>query len=239
MHIERYTKKFGDLAVFDDFSVEFYDGKINCIMGPSGCGKTTLLNAVAGLDGGKIQSTANISYIFQEPRLLPWKRIRQNIMIALPDTLSKSEKRERAEKYLTAVGLEKFMNYFPIQLSGGMRQRAAIARAFAVPCDLLLMDEPFNGQDMKTKDELIRLFLKLWKDEPKTVIAVTHSFSEAWLLGDRTIVLTKAPARIAADINCFTPREIRAANVDCGEAKILRQKIEEAFDTSPPNPRIG
>lgn len=236
MRITGYTKKFGDLVVFDDFSVEFYDGKINCIMGPSGCGKTTLLNAIAGLDGNKNESKTNISYIFQEHRLLPWKRIRQNIMIALPDTFTKTEKRKRAEKYLKAVGLEKFMNYYPAQLSGGMRQRAAIARAFAAPCDLLLMDEPFNGQDMKTKDELIRLFLKLWKDEPKTVIAVTHSFSEAWLLGDRTLVLTKAPARIAADVNCFTPREIRAANLDCGEAKILRQKIEEAFKTLPETP---
>ena len=149
------------------------------------------------------------------------------------------EKRQRAEKYLTAVGLEKFMNYYPAQLSGGMRQRAAIARAFAVPCDLLLMDEPFNGQDMKTKDELIILFLKLWKEEPKTVIAVTHSFSEAWLLGDRTLVLTEAPSQIAADINCFTPREFRAANIDCGEAKLLRQKIEEAFETPSENPGQG
>ena len=237
MQIDGYTKKFGDLAVFEDFSVEFYDGKINCIMGPSGCGKTTLLNMIAGLDGNK--SSANISYIFQEPRLLPWKRIRQNIMIAFPDTFTKAEKRQRAEKYLTAVGLEKFMNYYPAQLSGGMRQRAAIARAFAVPCDLLLMDEPFNGQDMKTKDELIILFLKLWKEEPKTVIAVTHSFSEAWLLGDRTLVLTEAPAQIAADINCFTPREFRAANIDCGEAKLLRQKIEEAFETPSENPGQG
>ncbi len=229
MRITGYTKKYSDLAVFEDFSVEFYDQKINCIMGPSGCGKTTLLNYIAGLDGGKPAATT--SYIFQEPRLLPWKRIRQNLIIALPDTLTKAEKRARAEKYLTAVGLEQFMNYYPSQLSGGMRQRAAIARAFAVPCDLLLMDEPFNGQDMKTKEELIKLFLKLWKEEPKTVIAVTHSFSEAWLLGDRTLVLTKAPAKIAADINSFTPREIRAANIDCGEAKLLRQKIEEAFET--------
>jgi len=237
LRIEHYTKKFADLVVFDDFSVEFYDQKINCIMGPSGCGKTTLLNYIAGLDGGK--STAGTSYIFQEPRLLTWKRLRQNIMIALPDTFTKTEKRERAEKYLTAVGLEKFMNYYPSQLSGGMRQRAAIARAFAVSCELLLMDEPFNGQDMKTKDELIKLFLKLWKDEPKTVIAVTHSFSEAWMLGDRTLVLTKAPAHIAADINCFTPREIRAANIDCDEAKILRQKIEEAFETMSETPVQG
>jgi NitT/TauT family transport system ATP-binding protein len=235
LRIDGYTKKFNDLTVFDDFSVEFYNRKINCIMGPSGCGKTTLLKMIAGLDGNK--SNANTSYIFQEPRLLPWKRIRQNIIIALPDTFTKTEKRERAEKYLTAVGLEKFMNYYPAQLSGGMRQRAAIARAFAVPCDLLLMDEPFNGQDMRTKDELIRLFLKLWKEESKTVIAVTHSFSEAWLLGDRTLVLTKAPAKIAADINCFTPREIRAANIDCGEAKLLRQKIEEAFETPGEIPR--
>ena len=223
--------------VFDDFSIEFYDQKINCIMGPSGCGKTTLLNAAAGLDSNR--SRTDISYIFQEPRLLPWKRIRQNIMIALPDTFTEAEKRKRTEKYLTAVGLEKFMNYYPAQLSGGMRQRAAIARAFAAPCDLLLMDEPFNGQDMRTKDELIRLFIKLWKDEPKTVIAVTHSFSEAWLLGDRTIVLTKAPARVAVDLNCFTPREIRAANIDCGEAKILRQKIGEAFETASVMPDRG
>lgn len=229
MRIDGYTKKFGDLVVFQDFSIEFYDRKINCIMGPSGCGKTTLLNAVAGLDGGS--PAGSTSYIFQEPRLLPWKRIRQNIMIALPDTFSNAEKRERAEKYLTAVGLEKFMSYYPAQLSGGMRQRAAIARAFAAPCDLLLMDEPFNGQDMRTKDELIKLFLKLWKEEPKTVIAVTHSFSEAWMLGDRTVVLSRPPAQIAADVSCYTPREIRAANVDCGEAKILRQKIEEAFET--------
>jgi len=92
---------------------------------------------------------------------------------------------------------------------------------------------------VRNKEELSRLFKKLWKDEPKTVIAVTHSFSEAWLLGDRTIVLTKAPARVAVDLNCFTPREIRAANIDCGEAKILRQKIGEAFETASVMPDRG
>ena len=195
MKIENVNVKFNDLTVFNDQNFEFYDGKINCITGPSGCGKTTLLNYIAGLLN-KRRITEDIGYIFQEPRLLPWMTVMKNITLFIPENYSKTEKKDMAENILNQVGLSDFAGYYPDKLSGGMRHRVSIARAFCCPCSLLLMDEPFAGQDLKNKNELITLFLKLWEKDKKTVIAVTHDFSEIWRIGDSITVLSPLPAEI-------------------------------------------
>lgn len=197
--VEHISKSFGSLNVFDDFCLEFPECKITAILGPSGCGKTTLLNILAGLvkvDQGNLVTTENVSYLFQEPRLLPWLNICQNIALVLQDKMPVHEINERVSENLTATGLTDYADYYPAQLSGGMRQRAAMARAFSFNAPLLLMDEPFKSLDLKTRIELLNNFLKIWCKEPRTMVIVTHDIKEAVMLGDQIIILTVKPTRV-------------------------------------------
>ncbi len=218
---------YGELTVFSDFALELADGQITCLMGPSGCGKTTLLNCIAAAGGGQ-----RVGYVFQEPRLLPWLTVEKNICAALPAAWSRAKKKEAAARALESVGLTDFARYYPAMLSGGMRQRTSLARAFAVPCDILLMDEPFNGQDIKTKNELQKLFLRLWAEAPKTVLAVTHDVEEAWRIGHRVVVLSALPAHIALDQNLTVPLERRIEVADGSEAAALRAAVAGALGIS-------
>jgi NitT/TauT family transport system ATP-binding protein len=204
--VENIFKSYGVLEVFDDFSLEFPEGKITAVLGPSGCGKTTLLNILAGLvkiEQGKVYSPGQVSYLFQEPRLLPWLTIRQNIAFVLQGKMPLTMIQERIEAHLSATGLADFGDYYPVQLSGGMKQRAAIARAFAFDAPLLLMDEPFKSLDIKTRFELLENFLQLWMKAPRTVITVTHDPKEAVALGELIVVLGGKPAMVHSqrDIN--------------------------------------
>jgi NitT/TauT family transport system ATP-binding protein len=197
--VDHISKSFGGLKVFDDFSLEFPERKITVILGPSGCGKTTLLNILASLikaDQGNLMTAEKVSYLFQEPRLLPWLNIRQNIALVLQDKMPVREIEKRVTTNLIATGLIDYANYYPAQLSGGMRQRAAMARAFSFNAPLLLMDEPFKSLDLKTRIELITNFLRLWVKEPRTVVTVTHDIKEAVMLGDQIIVFTGKPVEI-------------------------------------------
>lgn len=202
--IEHITKSFGSLKVFDDFSLEFPEKQITAILGPSGCGKTTLLNILAGLikiDQGKVATTDNVSYLFQEPRLLPWLTIRQNIALILKDKMSVQAIDEWVFENLNATGLTEFGDYYPAQLSGGMRQRAAMARAFSYDAPLLLMDEPFKSLDIKTRFQLMADFLELWSKQPRTVVIVTHDVKEAVLMGSLIVVLSDKPVRVLREFN--------------------------------------
>lgn len=199
--IENLNKRFNDLIIFQDFNIHIQEGKITCILGPSGCGKTTLLNIIAGLakeDSGKFTGLENkvISYMFQEPRLLKWKSVRKNIEFVLKDLYSRKQRLKIADQYIEMVKLTPFKNYYPDKLSGGMKHRTAIARAFVYPSDILMMDEPFKGQDFKLKSSLIDLLLELWNNDKRTIIFVTHDIEEAVLLGDEIIVLGNPPSRI-------------------------------------------
>ncbi|MEA1961677.1 MAG: ABC transporter ATP-binding protein [Bacillota bacterium] len=203
--IHNASKAFKDLNVLQDFSMEMEDHKIICIVGPSGAGKTTLLNIMSGVikpDAGSLSGFADktVSYLFQEPRLLPWKTVDQNIEFVLKDKMSKNDYHRLVDQYVDMVGLADFRHYYPRQLSGGMKQRVAIARAFAYPADLLLMDEPFDGLDPQLKRSLINAFFCLWQLEKRSVFFVTHDMREALLLGDKIIVLTDRPARIKGHI---------------------------------------
>ena len=192
--------KYKNIEIYKDLNLNLKKGKVTVILGPSGCGKTTLLNLISGLitpNSGSIiiPPKTVLSYLFQDPRLLPWKTIEQNIKFVLKH-LNKAEIDYRTTHFLTELGLEKFSKYYPSQLSGGMRQRVSIARAFAYPSNTLLMDEPFKGLDLALKISMFKLFNKLRTEEERTVVFVTHDIHEAILLGDEVILLSKHPVYI-------------------------------------------
>ncbi len=201
LELKNISKTYGPVALYRDFSLAFDEGKITCILGPSGCGKTTLLNLIGGLvapDSGTLDgfSGKRISYIFQDPRLLPWKTARENIDFVLPHDLPPTERMHLVNHFIELVELENFAGYYPAKLSGGMRQRVAIARAFAFPSDIILMDEPLKGLDVKLKLNLIRTFSRIWENDRRTVIFVTHDVEESLLLSNEIIVMSRAPVRI-------------------------------------------
>ena len=201
LKIKNLNKSYGELEIFRDFSVSFHQGRINCILGPSGCGKTTLLNIIGGtLQADSIAQndfmSRRFSYVFQEPRLLPWKTVKENLVFTLKDILPPKNLNEVADEYLKWVELEKFRDYFPAKLSGGMKQRLSLARAFSFPSDIILMDEPFKALDVKLKNNLINRFLELWNKDKRTVLFVTHEVDEAISLGHKISLLAGPPVQI-------------------------------------------
>jgi NitT/TauT family transport system ATP-binding protein len=215
IRVEHIAKSFGGVKVMADFTVHFPENQITAILGPSGCGKTTLLNILAGLkpaDKGIVSTEANVSYLFQEPRLLPWLTIKGNIALVLQGKMAPDLIRERVTEYLKATGLMDYADYYPAQLSGGLRQRAAMARAFSYPAPLLLMDEPFKSLDVKAQFQLRNDFLELWLRRPRTVVLVTHDVKEAILLGDKIVILSDKPVRVVTELTIHQPQAKRAAD---------------------------
>lgn len=198
--LKKIFKSFGSLEILNDFSISFMKNQINCILGPSGCGKTTILNMLAGTiqaDKGNIAGLPpRISYVFQEHRLLPWKTVRKNIEFVLRDQLPADLLKERTERYLEIVEMAKFADYYPHHLSGGMKQRASLARAFSYDSELILMDEPFNSLDYKLKKNVGKAFIRLWEEDKRTVIFVTHDIDEAVELGHAIFVLSLPPVKL-------------------------------------------
>ncbi len=195
LDIRNLKKSYQNITIFDNFNLSIRENMITCILGPSGIGKTTLLNLLSGIskpDSGDLTDFANktFSYIFQETRLLKWKTVFENVNFVLKNIYGEKESREAAKNYIDIVGLSKFAGYYPSQISGGMQQRVSIARAFAYPSDILLMDEPFKSLDMKLKKNLIAAFLKLWQSDKRTVISVTHEAEEAAYIGNDVVILT-------------------------------------------------
>jgi len=197
--------RYGELPVFTDLCLELPRKTVTCLLGPSGCGKTTLLNLLAGLlplQEGTLTGIVpgSTGYIFQEPRLLPWRTVRANLDLILRSVFSADERRREVDRILEQMDLEEFGDYYPGQISGGMRQRVSLARAFAFPSDLLLMDEPFQALDPVFKLNLMADFLKVWKTDRRTCLLVTHNIQEAALLGDRILILSSRPARVLREI---------------------------------------
>jgi len=198
------------------FDVE--DGEFICLLGPSGCGKTTLLRIAAGLEtltSGEITLNGvpivgpdpKRGMVFQQYSLFPWRTVIDNITFGLEmQGVKKVEARKRVEKYIDLVGLEQFKNSYPYELSGGMQQRAAIARALANEPEVLLMDEPFGALDAQTRNILQDELLKIWEQKHVTVVFVTHSVDEAVFLSDRVVVMTSRPGRIKEIVNIDLPR---------------------------------
>ena len=193
MRFDGISRSFGDRVLYQDFSIDFADRSVTAILGPSGCGKTTLLNELALRSRDRA-----ISFVFQEPRLIPWRTLSQNLAFAIGGP--KRESILKAEKYLERVGLGDRARAYPENLSGGERQRVSIARAFAVPSPMLLMDEPFQSQDPSTKAQLIALIRKIQDEEKRIIVIVTHDVREAVAIADRAILLKGRPVSIALDL---------------------------------------
>jgi NitT/TauT family transport system ATP-binding protein len=193
------TYESRDLKAVEQISFRIRPSEIVMLTGPSGCGKTTLLNIISGnMDEyeGRVEGRyERIGYVFQEDRLLEWKTVLENIRLVAPE---KSE--SHALKLTREVGLEGFEHYYPADLSGGMRHRCAIARALYYGSDILLMDEPFKSLDRKLRQEMLKLVHKIRRFEKTAVLFVTHDIEEALKLGDRVLILTKRPSRIAEEL---------------------------------------
>ena len=189
--------KFGEIVVMDNFCDAFEDNKINCILGPSGCGKTTMLNLLSGIiqeDSGYISKPARVSYVFQEDTLVPQKTARKNLELVLKSVYKdKKELTVKINELLAISELTMAADMYPHEMSGGMRQRLALIRAFLYPSDILLMDEPFKTLDIAMKDSIIKTFLNLYEIDKRTVIFVTHDIYEALLTGDFIHVYTHKP----------------------------------------------
>ncbi|MEM7373770.1 MAG: ABC transporter ATP-binding protein [Bacteroidota bacterium] len=200
------------LKVLEKISLKIYKNEFVSIIGPSGSGKTTILNLIAGyfspsegkilIDGTTVvKPGADRAYSFQEDSVFPWLTVKQNIEYGLKISgVPKLERRKISLSYLEKVGLSGFENYFPKDLSGGMKKRVDLARAYAISPQIHLMDEPFGALDAKTRFEMQNLLQTLWTYERKTVLFVTHDILEALFVSTRILVLSKAPARVLLDI---------------------------------------
>jgi NitT/TauT family transport system ATP-binding protein len=208
-----------EVVALDDTSFAIDRHEFIAVLGPSGCGKSTLLRILAGLIqptsghvsiyGKKLDGPRDeVGIVFQKPTLLPWLTIRDNLTFPMKHKYGRvtQQERERGEELLQLVGLQEFGGKRPDELSGGMQQRAGIARALLHDPEILLMDEPFSALDALTRDELSLELLNIWTQRPKTVLFITHSIPEALLLADRILVMSARPGRVTEIIDVDIPR---------------------------------
>lgn len=216
IHIQRKAfAKHGRASphiAIEDLHLTLRENEFVCLVGPSGCGKTTLLNLIAGLDRdfeGRIDfnlpQPPRLGYVFQEPRLLPWRTVRENLELVLP----RGHNPEIVTELLEITGLARFQHTYPQRLSLGMSRQVALARAFAIEPDLLLLDEPFVSLDAITAEKMRRLLQKLWRQRPPTVLFVTHDLREAIALADRLVFLTSSPTHADRDFVIPIARQAR------------------------------
>jgi NitT/TauT family transport system ATP-binding protein len=211
---KEYVGGPGRVLALDNIDLRIAPGEFVCIVGPSGCGKSTLLRILAGLDtqtGGTLEIEApgwpvQNAMVFQDSGLFPWMSVEANVGFGLMTRgVPAADAAARVEAALRLVGLTKFRRHYPHQLSGGMRQRSAIARAFVCDPGMLLMDEPFAALDAQNRVILQAELVRIWEQTRKTVVYITHSIDEALLLGDRTVVMTAQPGRIKRIIDVPFP----------------------------------
>ncbi len=236
LHVEHMTKSFGDLKVLDDVSFDVHRGEFLCIVGPTGCGKTTFLNCITGLynlTSGQILANGeqvdtkkhNNAYIFQEYSTMSWLTVEQNVAFGLKmKRKPKDEIKREVAEVLEMVGLTKYKDYYPVELSTSMLQRVVIARAFAVKPDILLMDEPYGQLDVELRFRLEDELLRLWKQLGTTVIFITHNIEEAVYLSENILVLTNKPTSIKKRLSNPLPRP---RNVVAPEFIDLRNQVTE------------
>lgn len=234
----------------DRVSFEVRRGEFVCLLGPSGCGKSTLLNAIAGFEplysgSVKVSNKAvtgpgpDRGMVFQQPNLFPWKTVRSNVAHG-PSAIGKprSEALASADALIRMVGLGRFANAYPHQLSGGMQQRVSIARALANKPEILLMDEPFGALDAQTRSTMQEHLLRLWTEMKATIVFVTHDIDEAILLADRVFVMSRGPGRILRTIEIGLPRprslemsiEPRFLSLKKQCLDLIRQQSAELFE---------
>lgn len=182
--IKNFSKSYGGNTVYRNFNLSLEEGKITCVLGASGSGKTTLLNALAGLIKGEGElPKLRCSYVFQSPQLIPNLTVRGNLALICKDF-------GKIDLMLERVGLSDKAHRYPVNLSGGEAQRVAIARAFLFESDMLLLDEPFSGLDLKLKKQITELFFEIWKNDGRTTLAVTHDVDEALLMAQRILIIS-------------------------------------------------
>jgi NitT/TauT family transport system ATP-binding protein len=239
-HCNQIRKTFltrqGEIIALNNIEFSVGEQEFICIVGPSGCGKTTLLKILAGLlkpTTGQITFTQDTddrfprsAMVFQDEGLFPWMTVLDNVAFGLEmRKVNRPTRHAQAQKFLNRVGLGDFINNYPHELSGGMRQRVAILRAFLTNPGILLMDEPFGSLDSQTRLVMQDELLRIWKDYHKTVVYVTHDIEEAILLGDRVLVMSGRPGSIIDDIPILLPRPRRLADHDLPEVVELRWKV--------------
>jgi NitT/TauT family transport system ATP-binding protein len=233
-----------DVLALTGVNLDIYKGEFIALLGPSGCGKTTLLRSVAdlqepttgeikisGMTPKEVRLQQRFGFVFQQPVLFEWRTVRKNIELPLEIMYySKEDRAARAEEMLKMVGLSEFADHYPRQLSGGMQQRANIARAFGMRPEILLMDEPFSALDEFTKEKLHEDLLRIWRQTNKTVLFVTHNIEEAVFLADRVCVLSPHPGRLSAviDIDIKRPRTLEIK--DTQHFNDLVVKVRNSFE---------
>lgn len=221
-----FRKGTEEFVAVSDVTLDIDEGELVSIVGPSGCGKSTILKILAGLhphDGGEVtmdfDASRDIGMVFQQALLLKWRRILDNVMLPAEILgLPAKESKERARDLLAMVGLTEFANSYPYELSGGMQQRAAIARSLVHDPKVVLMDEPFGALDALTREKMNLELLRIWSESHKTILFVTHGIQEAVLLGTQVAVLTAGPARMADHMD-----------IDLPHPRTLDMKTHEAF----------
>ena len=238
-----FSTNDGPVDALKDVNLHIDEGDFVSFIGPSGCGKTTFLRVLADLErptGGTVEingvspkiarESRAYGYVFQAPGLYPWRSIGKNIKLPLEIIgLSKHEQSERVKRVLKLVDLQDFENKFPWQLSGGMQQRASIARALAFDADILLMDEPFGALDEIVRDHLNEQLLDLWKTTSKTICFVTHSIPEAVYLSTKIVVMSPRPGRIIDVIESTLPNERPLDIRDSSEFISISQRVREGL----------
>ena len=236
--LDNVSKVYGHagaaVPALDRVSLRVAEGEFVCLVGASGCGKTTLLNVVAGLDlatSGHVERPGGqVAMMFQDAALFPWLTVARNVELALQlQGVRRTARRARVEELLALVHLSAFAGKRPHELSGGMRQRVALARALAQDARVLLMDEPFGALDAITRDLLHDELERVWRETGVTVLFVTHNVREAVRLGDRVVLLTSRPGRVAAEfpVAADRPRRIESPEVAAAASTILDQLREE------------
>ncbi len=231
-----FYSRNGQVVALDAVDLSVGDEEFVCIVGPSGCGKTTLLKIIAGIfqptsgemiySGAPTNGQPHNAMVFQEQALFPWMTVIDNVAFGLEMQGVRLEKRRAlAKDFLEKVGLAGFIHAYPHELSGGMRQRVAILRAFLANPQMLLMDEPFGQLDSQTRLVMQEELVRIWKEHRKTVIYVTHDIEEAILLGDRILVMTGRPGRIRQEIPIPLERPRHLANRDHPDVAEIRWQI--------------
>jgi len=237
---KQYSNSIGTLTIFDGFELSLFKDQITSIVGPSGCGKTSLLNIISELDNdysGKIQKNIQnmVGYIFQEDALIPWKTVYENIVLGLSLKNGDSQDVGYYETLLKGYGLYEYRDYYPKMLSGGMRQKVALAQMLINDLDLILLDEPFSSQDFFTKIQLENMFYENIKQKQLSAVLVTHDIEEAVALSDRIIVLSQKPCKILKDISLdFRQQEERVLPEQVREMTSISSYFADIYQTLKP-----
>ncbi|HET7695383.1 MAG TPA: ABC transporter ATP-binding protein [Vicinamibacterales bacterium] len=209
LRLEQVTVNFGAVEVLAGIDLEVREGEFVALVGPSGCGKTTLLNVCSGWlspGSGRVHRPARLRMVFQHDGLFPWLTVEENIRLGLRQVPDRIEQDRRTRALLDLIGLPVFDRTYPHQLSGGMRQRVELARALGGETPLLLMDEPFSSLDYLTRLRMRRELARILREQPRTVVLVTHDIEEAAQLADRVLVLSERPARVRDEVRLAVAR---------------------------------